>query len=85
MSAPDFLIVWAAANSGAGGFYTISAQSIGKNVLAATNALSCANMALAGFDQVIPFDEVVDAVSEKFGFGSVQPASLLRPKRKGAN
>ena len=29
--------------------------------LAATNALACANMALAGFDQVIPFDEVVDA------------------------
>lgn len=30
-------------------------------------------------------DEVVDAVSEKFGFGTVQPASLLRPKRQGAD
>lgn len=34
---------------------------LGKNVIAASNALSCANMALAGFDAVIPFDEVVDA------------------------
>ena len=34
---------------------------LGKNVLAASNAVSCANMALAGFDAMIPFDEVVDA------------------------
>ncbi len=34
---------------------------LGKNVLAASNALSCANMAIAGFDAMIPFDEVVDA------------------------
>ena len=34
---------------------------LGKNVIAASNALSCANMALAGYDAVIPFDEVVDA------------------------
>jgi L-serine dehydratase len=34
---------------------------LGKNVIAASNAASCANMALAGFDPMIPFDEVVDA------------------------
>jgi L-serine dehydratase len=34
---------------------------LGKNVIAASNAVSCANMALAGFDPMIPFDEVVDA------------------------
>lgn len=34
---------------------------LGKNVIAASNAVSCANMALAGFDAMIPFDEVVDA------------------------
>ncbi|MEP6778809.1 MAG: L-serine ammonia-lyase, iron-sulfur-dependent, subunit alpha, partial [Gemmatimonadaceae bacterium] len=34
---------------------------LGKNVLAASNAISCANMALAGYDAMIPFDEVVDA------------------------
>lgn len=39
----------------------VEAPCLGKNVLAASNALACANMALSGFDQVIPFDEVVDA------------------------
>lgn len=39
----------------------VEVPCLGKNVIAASNAMSCANMALAGFDQVIPFDEVVDA------------------------
>ncbi len=39
----------------------VEVPCLGKNVLAASNALSCANMALADFDPVIPFDEVVDA------------------------
>jgi L-serine dehydratase len=39
----------------------VEVPCLGKNVLAASNAASCANMALAGFDQVIPFDEVVGA------------------------
>jgi len=30
-------------------------------VMAAANALACANMALAGFDPLIPLDEVIDA------------------------
>ena len=34
---------------------------LGKNVIAASNAVSCANMALAGFDAMILFDEVVGA------------------------
>lgn len=41
---------------------------LGKNVIAASNAVSCANMALAGYNAMIPFDEVVDAarrVSER--------------------
>ena len=38
----------------------VEAPCLGKNVMAASNALSCANMALAGYDQVIPFDEVVE-------------------------
>jgi L-serine dehydratase len=41
---------------------------LGKNVMAASNAVSCANMALAGYHAMIPFDEVVDAarrVSER--------------------
>lgn len=39
----------------------VEVPCLGKNVIAASNAMSCANMSLAGFDQVIPFDEVVDA------------------------
>ena len=34
----------------------------GKNVMAASNALACANMALANFDAVIPLDEVIDTM-----------------------
>ncbi|MFM9057859.1 MAG: L-serine ammonia-lyase, iron-sulfur-dependent, subunit alpha [Planctomycetaceae bacterium] len=37
----------------------VEVPCLGKNVMAAANALACANMALAGFDEVIPFDEVV--------------------------
>ncbi|MFO0819709.1 MAG: L-serine ammonia-lyase, iron-sulfur-dependent, subunit alpha [Pirellulales bacterium] len=46
----------------------VEAPCLGKNVMAAANALCCANMALAGFDPLIPLDEVIDAaksVSEK--------------------
>ncbi len=39
----------------------VEVPCLGKNVMAATNALACANMALAGFDPVIPLDEVVEA------------------------
>jgi L-serine dehydratase len=40
----------------------VEAPCLGKNVLAATNALSCANMALANYDHLIPLDEVIDAM-----------------------
>ncbi len=42
----------------------VEAPCLGKNVLAATNALSCANMALANYDQLIPLDEVVDTMDK---------------------
>jgi L-serine dehydratase len=38
----------------------VEAPCLGKNVMAAANAISCANMAISGFDQVIPFDEVIE-------------------------
>ena len=38
----------------------VEVPCLGKNVLAASNAFSCANMALADYDPVIPFDEVVE-------------------------
>jgi L-serine dehydratase len=40
----------------------VEVPCLGKNVLAASNALACANMALAGFDAVIPLDQVIDAM-----------------------
>lgn len=39
----------------------VEAPCLGKNVMAAANALSCANMALAGFDPLIPLDETIAA------------------------
>lgn len=42
----------------------VEVPCLGKNVLAASNALTCANMALAGFDAVIPLDEVIQAMDK---------------------
>jgi L-serine dehydratase len=42
----------------------VEVPCLGRNVLAASNALACANMALAGFDEVIPLDEVIRAMDE---------------------
>jgi len=40
----------------------VEVPCLGKNVLAASNALACANMALADYDMVIPLDEVIDTM-----------------------
>jgi len=40
----------------------VEVPCLGKNVMAASNALACANMALAGYDPVIPLDEVIDTM-----------------------
>jgi L-serine dehydratase len=40
----------------------VEVPCLGKNVMAASNAVSCANMALAGYDPVIPLDEVIHAM-----------------------
>ena len=42
----------------------VEAPCLGKNVMAASNALSCANMALANYEHLIPFDEVVQSMKE---------------------
>jgi L-serine dehydratase len=42
----------------------VEVPCLGKNILAASNGVSCANLALSGFDQVIPFDEVVSAMDQ---------------------
>ena len=45
----------------------VEVPCLGKNVLAASNALSCANMALANYDPVIPFDEVIETAQRVAG------------------
>lgn len=45
----------------------VEVPCLGKNVLAASNALSCANMALADYDPVIPFDEVIETAQRVAG------------------
>ncbi len=42
----------------------VEAPCLGKNVMAASNALSCANMALANYEHLIPFDEVIQSMKE---------------------
>jgi len=42
----------------------VEVPCLGKNIMAASNALSCANMALANFDPVIPLDEVIEAMDK---------------------
>ncbi|MGI9244064.1 MAG: L-serine ammonia-lyase, iron-sulfur-dependent, subunit alpha [Verrucomicrobiales bacterium] len=42
----------------------VEAPCLGKNVLAATNAVSCANMALAEYQHLIPLDEVIEAMDK---------------------
>ena len=42
----------------------VEAPCLGKNVMAASNALSCANMAISGYQHLIPLDEVIDAMAK---------------------
>jgi L-serine dehydratase len=42
----------------------VEVPCLGKNVLAASNALACANMALANYDVVIPLGEVIEAMDK---------------------
>lgn len=40
----------------------VEAPCLGRNVMAASNALSCANMALSGYKYLIPLDEVIETM-----------------------
>ena len=51
----------------------VEVPCIKRNVVGAVNAVSCANMALAGVDYAIPCDEVIDAMR---AVGDALPASL---------
>ena len=51
----------------------VEVPCLGKNVMAASNALSCANMALADYDPVIPLDEVIETAQR---VGAQMPREL---------
>ena len=51
----------------------VEAPCLGKNILGAMNALSSSNMRLAGFDSIIPLDEVINAMKS---VGDSMPSSL---------
>ena len=51
----------------------VEVPCVKRNVMGAVNALSCAEMALAGITSVIPCDEVIDAMR---AVGEALPAAL---------
>ena len=51
----------------------VEAPCLGRNVTAATNALSSANMALADYQHLVPLDEVVDAMKQ---VGDLMPREI---------
>jgi L-serine dehydratase len=51
----------------------VEVPCLGRNVMAGVNAIACANMALAGYDKVIPLDETLTAMDE---VGKMLPSEL---------
>lgn len=51
----------------------VEAPCLGKNVMAASNALACANMALADYQHLVPMDQVIDAMRE---VGELMPREI---------
>ena len=51
----------------------VEAPCLGKNVMAATNALSCSNMALAKYQHLVPLDEVIEAMRQ---VGDLMPREI---------
>jgi L-serine dehydratase len=58
----------------------VEVPCLGRNVLAASNALACANMALAGYDAVIPLDETIETMDR---VGKSLPSELRCTARGG--
>ncbi len=51
----------------------VEVPCLGKNVMAGMNAIACANMALSGFDKVVPLDETIVAMDK---VGRMLPVEL---------
>ena len=58
----------------------VEVPCVKRNVMGAVNALSCADMALAGLDGAIPCDEVIDAMG---AVGRALPSSLRETGQGG--
>lgn len=58
----------------------VEVPCVKRNVIGAVNAISCANMALAGIESKIPPDEVIDAMRS---VGDLLPASLKETSNAG--
>ena len=58
----------------------VEVPCLGKNIMGAANALCCANMLLAGYDPVIPLDEVIDT---HYAVGNNIPCELRCTARGG--
>ena len=58
----------------------VEVPCVKRNVMGAVNALSCADMALAGLDGGIPCDEVIDAMG---AVGRAMPSSLRETGQGG--
>jgi len=51
----------------------VEVPCLGRNIIAATNAIASANMALAGIDEVIPLEEVIDSM---YNVGNMMPSEI---------
>ena len=51
----------------------VEVPCLGKNIMCGMNAIACANMAVAGFDKVVPLDETIKAILD---IGSKLPIEL---------
>ena len=58
----------------------VEVPCLGKNILAGVNAIASANMALAGYDKVIPLEETIGALHQ---VGKMIPAELRCTGRAG--
>ena len=58
----------------------VEVPCLGKNILAGMNAIASADMALAGFDQVIPLDQTIAAQDQ---VGRLMPAAICCTGKAG--
>ena len=58
----------------------VEVPCVKRNIVASMNAVACAEMALAGIQTIVPFDEVVDAMEQ---IGNSMPCTLKETSQGG--